>query len=127
MVALGGGSVLSDEIRAALDGHVVVWLDVDAETAWGRVEGRRPLARAREPFEALHAERLDVYEALADAIVPGDDDAPARALPALLALRELPRATRMLVGAKRLRRVPGVRRRAACSNPASGRSRAAAS
>ncbi len=98
VVALGGGSVLSDEIRAALDSHVVVWLDVDAETAWGRVEGRRPLARAREPFETLHAERLDVYEALADAIVPGDDDAPARALPALLALRELPRATRMLWG-----------------------------
>ncbi len=95
-VALGGGSVLSERVRAALDRHTVVWLEVDDETSWERVAGRRPLATDRERFQALLAERLPIYEQLADAIVPGRDDAPARALPALLALRELPPGARML-------------------------------
>ncbi len=95
-VALGGGSVLSERVRAALDRHTVVWLEVDAETSWARVEGRRPLAADRERFDALLAERTPLYEARADAVVPGRDDAAATALPALLALRELPAGTRML-------------------------------
>jgi len=98
VVALGGGSVLSESVRDALGRHVVVFLEVDAEAAWRRVEGKRPLARDREGFEALLAERLPYYESLADAIVPGADDTPARALDALLALRELPAGTRMAWG-----------------------------
>jgi shikimate kinase/3-dehydroquinate synthase len=95
-IALGGGSVVSERVRAALDRHAVVWLEVDADTAWSRVEGKRPLAADRDRFEALLAERAGIYEGLADAIVPGAAEAVERALPSLLALRRLPRGTRML-------------------------------
>ena len=95
-VALGGGSVLSERVRAALDRHTVVWLDVDAETAWSRVGDERPLAADRDRFEALLAERLSIYEELADAIVPGRDDAAGRSLDAVRALSRLPAGTRML-------------------------------
>jgi shikimate kinase/3-dehydroquinate synthase len=94
-IALGGGSVLSERVRAALDGHLVVWLETDAETSWERVEGRRPLAVDRDRFDAMFAERAPIYESLAGAIVPGRTDASARALEALLAMRELPAGTRM--------------------------------
>ncbi len=79
MIALGGGSVLSERVRVALEPHVVVLLDVDAERAWERVgappeatpgELGRPLARDREAFLALHAQRRELYEEHADAIVP---------------------------------------------------------
>jgi shikimate kinase len=33
-VALGGGAIQSPEVREALAGHAVAWLDVDANTAW---------------------------------------------------------------------------------------------
>ena len=62
VVALGGGAVYSERVRKALDRHIVVWLEVSAEEAWRRVEGSgRPLARDRERFEALHAEREPIY------------------------------------------------------------------
>ena len=45
-IALGGGSVLSERVRAALERHTVVWLPVSAEDAWQRASGGdRPLAR----------------------------------------------------------------------------------
>jgi shikimate kinase/3-dehydroquinate synthase len=92
VIALGGGSVLSASVREALGRHLVVWLDVDAATAWERVEGKRPLALDRERFEALLAERRPYYEALADVVLPEGEDVAARALPALTALFELPGA-----------------------------------
>jgi 3-dehydroquinate synthetase/shikimate kinase len=97
-VALGGGSVLSERVREALERHVVVWLQVDAEEAWQRVSGSdRPLARERAPFDALLAERESLYESLADAIVPqGERDAVGRALPSIRSLAELPTGTRLL-------------------------------
>jgi shikimate kinase / 3-dehydroquinate synthase len=95
-IALGGGSVLSDRVQEALGRHTVVWLEVDADTAWSRVEGRRPLAADRDRFEALLNERLPIYTRLADAIVPGAAEAADRALPALLVLRGLRAGTRML-------------------------------
>jgi shikimate kinase / 3-dehydroquinate synthase len=72
VIALGGGSVLSRRIRAALAGHLVALLDVDVGLAWERVHGRddgseRPLARDRDAFAALHAERAELYEEVADA------------------------------------------------------------
>ncbi len=94
-IALGGGSVLSEAVRDALARHTVVWLETDAESAWGRAQGKRPLATDRDRFEGLLGEREPLYEALADAVVPGRDDAPARALDALLALRDLPAGARM--------------------------------
>ena len=96
-VALGGGSVLSDAVAAALGDHVVVWLDVSAEDAWDRIDGTgRPLARDRGEFERLHAERGPRYEELADATVPGHREALHAALPALAALLEGPPGTELL-------------------------------
>src|SRR5262245_49420945 len=96
-VALGGGSVVSERVREALARHVVVWLEVDAESAWSRVErSDRPLAQDRKRFNQLYAERTPIYESLADAIVPGRRDLVAKALPALRALTELPRGGRLI-------------------------------
>jgi 3-dehydroquinate synthase len=97
-IALGGGSVLSERVREALARHVVVWLQVDAEEAWQRIEASdRPLARSAEDVAELLAVRLPLYEELADAIVPqGDQGQVGRALPSIRALADLPSATRML-------------------------------
>ena len=88
VVALGGGAVLSERVRAALAAHLVVLLDVDPVLAWERVQGQgRPLASDRAAFAALHAERRTLYEELADAILPAHLPGVAtRALPALRAL-----------------------------------------
>ncbi|MGH2841625.1 MAG: shikimate kinase, partial [Solirubrobacteraceae bacterium] len=39
VVALGGGAVLSETVRAALADHTVVWMDVSLQTAWERAAG----------------------------------------------------------------------------------------
>ena len=71
VIALGGGSVLSARVRAALTGHTTVLIEVAPEVAWERVHrgdgAERPLARDREAFEALHAQRRGMYEEVADA------------------------------------------------------------
>lgn len=103
VVALGGGALASATVRDALAGHTVVYLDVETPTAWQRVAGRgRPLARDRERFEALHAERRPTYEAAADATLPCVDRGVAvRALPSLLALAGAPAGTRLVWAASR--------------------------
>ena len=97
-IALGGGSVLSERIRAALDRHVVVWLQVGATEAWARIAHTdRPLATSAEDVERLLAVREPLYEELADAIVPaGDRGVLARAMPSLKALLDLPSGARLL-------------------------------
>jgi shikimate kinase / 3-dehydroquinate synthase len=97
-IGLGGGSVLSERVREALGRHVVVWLQVGAEEAWGRIaRSDRPLARSAEDVARLLEQRLPHYESLADAIVPpADRGVTARAMPSLLDLAKLPRGTRML-------------------------------
>jgi len=97
-IALGGGSVLSERVRKALGRHVVVWLQIDAEEAWRRIEGTdRPLARSAADVAELLAVRLPLYEELADAVLPqGDPGLVARALPSIRALAELPRGTKLL-------------------------------
>ncbi|MDX6698284.1 MAG: shikimate kinase / 3-dehydroquinate synthase [Solirubrobacteraceae bacterium] len=98
-VALGGGALGSARVRAALEDHTVVWLEVDPETAWSRAtrSGGRPLARDRAAFEALHAERLPAYERAANAILPASDPEIVRAaLPFLAALADAPAGTRMV-------------------------------
>lgn len=97
-IALGGGSVLSPRIREALDRHVVVLLEIDAAEAWKRIEGtERPLATSEADVEALLAERLPLYEELADAVIPmADEGVVARALPAIQALAGMPAGTRLL-------------------------------
>jgi shikimate kinase / 3-dehydroquinate synthase len=103
VVALGGGSVLSERAQGALAGHVTVLLDVDPETAGERVGGpapdgvERPLAREREQFFALHDSRRALYEQLADATLTDVAiGAVARASGALCALAGAPSGTRML-------------------------------
>jgi shikimate kinase/3-dehydroquinate synthase len=97
-IALGGGSVLSERIRAALERHVVVWLQVDAREAWRRIaHSDRPLATSAEDVERLLKEREPLYEELADAVVPvGDREIVRRALPAIQALVDLPAGTKLL-------------------------------
>ncbi len=89
-VALGGGALGSERVRAALARHVVVLLDVDLETAWQRASGgARPLARDRAAFEALFDARAPIYDAAADAVLPcTGEGVVARALGALQAIPE---------------------------------------
>jgi shikimate kinase/3-dehydroquinate synthase len=73
VLALGGGAVGSDAVRDAVAAHLVVWLDVTLDTAWGRVAGSgRPLARDRTSFQALYEGREALYAALADVTVSGE-------------------------------------------------------
>ena len=97
-IALGGGSVLSERVRAALARHTVVLLEIDAAEAWKRIEGtERPLATSEADVERLLAKRLPLYEELADAVVPmADEGVVARALSAIQALAEMPEGTRLL-------------------------------
>src|SRR5215212_8982369 len=97
-IALGGGSVLSERVRKALDRHTVVLLEIDAAEAWRRIEGTgRPLATSEADVEVLLAERTPLYEELADAVVPmADRRVIERALPAIRALAGVPEGTRLL-------------------------------
>jgi shikimate kinase/3-dehydroquinate synthase len=103
VIALGGGSVLSERVRRALEPHLVVLLDIEAKHAWERVGGagsggvERPLAREREAFLALHAERRPLYDQLADGYLPMIDRGTAsQALEALRALSAAPAGTRLV-------------------------------
>ena len=115
VVALGGGSVLSTRVRAALERHVTVLLDVDPHEAWKRAGGgARPLASDLDSFVLLYEQRRPLYEELADAFLPPDrrritdltdalldrpDSQTAPAVHALSGLRALtasPPGTRML-------------------------------
>lgn len=98
VLALGGGALGSERVRAALADHVVVELEVEPGAAWRRASGKgRPLARDRGRFDQLHADRHALYASVADATLPaGDRDQARRALPALLALREAPAGTRLV-------------------------------
>jgi shikimate kinase/3-dehydroquinate synthase len=95
VVALGGGAIASSAVRSALREHLVLWIDIDRETAWARCEGSgRPLARRRAEFERLFDERDPVYSALADVIVPGEHT--ERLQPVLAALEDLPAAAKLI-------------------------------
>jgi shikimate kinase/3-dehydroquinate synthase len=97
-IALGGGSVLSPRIRAALGRHTVVWLQVDAAEAWRRIaHSDRPLASSAADVTKLLDVRMPIYEELADAVVPmGDRQIVRRALPVLRMLADLPAGTKLL-------------------------------
>jgi hypothetical protein len=72
-----------------------VWLDVDVDTAWERARGTgRPLARERETFMRLHAEREPIYANLANVTVPAQR--PDRMADVLEALEGIPEDTRVL-------------------------------
>jgi shikimate kinase / 3-dehydroquinate synthase len=102
VIALGGGSVLSEGVREELGEHVTVLLDVDPETAWERVQASsageiRPLAADAEAFRALHSGRLALYEGLADVFVTKPSTGVASGIAAALkALPDAPPGTRLL-------------------------------
>ncbi|MFL5895105.1 MAG: bifunctional shikimate kinase/3-dehydroquinate synthase [Thermoleophilaceae bacterium] len=99
VLALGGGALGSDRVREALARHIVIYLDVDSESAWHRAamgQGR-PLARDRGRFAQLHEGRRPLYEQLADAWLPGADrGTPRRTLPALATLARSPARPRLV-------------------------------
>jgi shikimate kinase len=68
VLALGGGTLISPEVRTRLrEGALVVYLEIDADEAWRRVSASdRPLARDRRAFADLLSERQALYEAAAD-------------------------------------------------------------
>jgi shikimate kinase / 3-dehydroquinate synthase len=76
VVDLGGGAVTTSEVRELLkERATVVWLDVDVDTAWQRVEGSgRPLARNFEDFRRLFDERRPIYAEVADIVARDFDD-----------------------------------------------------
>ena len=98
VVSLGGGAVMSKRVRKALDRHLVVWLDVAPVVAWRRSGGgKRPLARDRGAFDALHTQRRATYAAVANAIFPDTArDSIVSASGALDRLRGAPTGTRLL-------------------------------
>src|SRR5947209_9307971 len=95
VLSLGGGAIGSEAVRAALSEQLVIWLDVDPETAWRRAQATaRPLARSRPEFERRYAERLPLYASLADVIVPSERSQAMHSV--LEALEALPVGTRVL-------------------------------
>jgi shikimate kinase len=74
VLALGGGAVLSDAVRKALEGlSQVVWLKADPEELWARVAGEgsgsRPLAVDEQAFRALLVGRAPLYREVATVVV----------------------------------------------------------
>jgi shikimate kinase / 3-dehydroquinate synthase len=98
VIALGGGAVQSERVRAALTRHTVVHLEIETADAWRRASNKgRPLARDRERFGQLHGDRRALYDSVADAVIPpADRDALRHALPFVQALREAPPGTRLV-------------------------------
>jgi shikimate kinase len=80
VLAVGGGAVMADTTRAALDGHRVVFLRVGLADAAARVGlgTSRPLllGNVRGTMKALLEERAPVYESLAVAVVDTDGRTP---------------------------------------------------
>ena len=73
VLALGGGAIGHERVRAALSEHLVVWLDIGLELAWDRCcDSDRPLARERSSFERLYRQREPIYAQLADVTVPAE-------------------------------------------------------
>ena len=95
VIALGGGTVGHERVRAALAGHLVLWLDVDVDTAWARAQGpERPLARDRAEFERRFAEREQLYASVADVSVPAERSEQMQ--PVLAAVGDLPSETHLI-------------------------------
>jgi shikimate kinase/3-dehydroquinate synthase len=92
VIAFGGGAVMSDVVRAALEMRdpFVVCLDVEVEEAWERSRhGDRPLAQDEHAFRRLHAERQPVYREVADAVARDADDVVLAAAGVRVALGSL--------------------------------------
>ena len=90
VVALGGGAIESESVRAALADHVTAWCRVDEEVAWDRCAGTdRPLARDRDGFRRRYAARQHLYEECGRVVLPtGGERTGAAVAPWLDLLRD---------------------------------------
>ncbi len=85
VLSLGGGAVLSREVREAVRRlpHVV-WLTASPPVLWERVRasglGRRPLARDEEGFSRLLESRTPLYRDVATLVVENDGSKDPKAL-----------------------------------------------
>lgn len=76
VITTGGGAILAEENRKALQQGFVIYLDADPEHLWLRLkhDQTRPLlkqsADPRTTLVALHAKRDPLYRSIADMIVP---------------------------------------------------------
>jgi len=92
VLALGGGAVLSGDVREALRRlpHVA-WLTAPADVLWARVVsaglGTRPLARDEAAFRRLLEERAAFYESVATMAVVNDGNRPPAAVAAEIVCR----------------------------------------
>jgi len=90
-VALGGGAVESERLRAALRERLTVWCRISEDLAWARCAGsERPLARDRDGFRRRFEAREPLYAEVARAILPPEGDLPDAALAWIGALRQSP-------------------------------------
>ena len=128
MIALGGGSVLSERVQQALEGQATVFLEVDADDRLGaRLRQRRgPRAPAGRGPRCLRAAARRARAALRASRDGGDRPGRAgrarrRGADARAAVRVSRPGARMLWATLRLRRLPGARRRgpAAATAPTS--------
>lgn len=70
VVSLGGGAITSPEVREALAGHTVIYLEISAAEGVRRTSGGavRPLLTGGDPaekFRALMAQRIPMYRKVA--------------------------------------------------------------
>jgi shikimate kinase len=90
VVALGGGSVLSEATRSRLASHFVVWLKVDLSDATSRVgmNTARPLllGNVRGRLAALMRQREGWYEQVSSATIETSGKAPGGVVAEVLAL-----------------------------------------
>ncbi len=74
VLGFGGGAVTSPSVREALaESAYTVLLDIDVQTAWERVAGKRPLAQDEQQFRSLYSDRRPLYREVADAVVVSGD------------------------------------------------------
>ena len=89
VVALGGGAVTGDDVRAALTRQArVAWLTAPLEVVRARVRAggsERPLANDEDAFARLYYARQGLYEACATASFINDGSESVKALAARLA------------------------------------------
>ncbi|MGW1255377.1 shikimate kinase [Streptomyces sp. NPDC002513] len=96
VLALGGGAVLDEDIRALLAGQRVVYLSMDVEEAVRRtgLNAARPLLaiNPRRQWRELMEARRHLYEEVATAVVPTDARSPEEVTQAVLDAVELKEA-----------------------------------
>jgi shikimate kinase len=93
VLAIGGGAILSDEVRSGLVGHRVVHLDVGLAAAMQRLQMNRsrPLlvGNVRGRWQKLADERRPLYLEVATVTVSTDGRSPAQVVDAVMeALKE---------------------------------------